>query len=151
MITISFLGLDPFTSEHLSKDIFAPLAAIFDCPTEDIIVYAPESFLFHNGVDQTLWHALIHVHAPQKYRDKQAEVAQYLLKKVKEHVIHSTVEFYYYDETDRYQSRDALYPNYVTEANAVNVENEQETTQEVYQGDVFSSLNLDKKTPKKSK
>jgi hypothetical protein len=145
MITISFLGLDPYTSQHISKDIYTKLAAIFHCDPEQILVYAPESMLFHNGVDQTLWQALIHVHAPTSYRTFQAQVADFLLKTVKTHIIHGAIEFYYYDAADRIESHDQEYPRFVTESNLVNVEEHEELDEEreVYQGDVFSKVNLD--------
>lgn len=145
MITISFLGLDPYTSQHISRDIYAKLAAIFKCDPEQIIVYAPESMLFHNGVDQTLWHALIHVNAPKTYRPYQAQAAEFLLKAVQAHIIHGAVEFYYYEAGDRIESHDAAYPRFVTEANLVNVEadDEHDDEREVFQGDVFSQVNLD--------
>jgi len=153
MITISFLGLDPYTSQHISKDIYTKLAAIFQCDPEQIIVYAPESMLFHNGVDQTLWHALIHVNAPKIYRPYQAQVADLLLKVVQTHIIHAAIEFYYYEAGDRIESHDDEYPRFVTEANLVNVEEdgEQEDEREIYQGDVFSKVNLDSVYPNTEK
>jgi len=145
MITISILGLDPFISEHYSADIHKKAAKLFGCSVEDIIVHAQESFLYHNGVDQTSWHTIIHVHAPSKYRSVAPQVAAYLLQALKGHIVHGAVEFYYFDESDRYESFDDTYPRYVTSANEVEPVVAASEEQQVYLGDAFKGVKLDQK------
>lgn len=144
MITITFLGLDPYTAQHISKDLYVKLGEVFHCQPEEIIVIGSEAMLFHNGVDQTLWHSLIHVNAPSSYQQYQAAVAKLLLSAIQTHIIHGAVEFYYYEPSNRIESLDDQYPRYVTESNLVNVEHaDEEEQQEIYQGDAFSGVKID--------
>ncbi len=139
MITISLLGLDPYISQHVSKAIHGQLVKLLALENEELFVYAPESFLLHDGVDQTSWHTIAHVHAPIQFKAKQNAVAAYLLKYLKTQVIHAAVEFYYYEPGDRYQDYDQDYPKFITESNQVQLtEPPDEEAAEVYQGDVFA-------------
>jgi hypothetical protein len=150
MITISLLGLDPYVSQHVSQAIHAQLVKLYDLESDDVLVYAPESFLLHNGVDQTSWHTIAHIHAPAQLKSKQNAVAAYLLKYLKTQVIHVAIEFYYYEPGDRYQDYDKDYPKFVTEANQVAVEEPPETEErEIYQGDVFAEQAGHHHEPKK--
>ena len=138
MITISLLGLDPFLAQRVSHDIHEKLMELFGCHSEDLLVYGPESYLFHDGVDQTNWHALILVKAPIRYEKAQAAVAAFLVKHLQEQVIHVVIEFEYYEEKFRVASYNPDYPRFVSEANQVEVITpKQDTSKEVYQGDVF--------------
>ncbi|HAV20124.1 MAG TPA: hypothetical protein DCX17_03765 [Firmicutes bacterium] len=148
MITIAIIGLDPFIAERISHDIHARLAKIY--ATDDILVAASESYLFHDGVDQTDYHAFIQVFAPSKFRLSQDEVAKYLLTLIREHIIHGAIQFHYFEMEDRYATYDELYPRYVTSANAVKVQPiEASKVSDVFQGDIFAEEN--KKTAKSPK
>jgi hypothetical protein len=138
MITISLLGLDPFLAQRVSHDIHKKLVGLFGCHSEDLLVYGSESYLFHDGVDQTNWHALVHVKAPIRYEKVQASVADYLVKRLQEQVIHIAIEFEYYDPKLRVASYNPDYPRFVNEANQVEVITpKKHVIDEVYQGDVF--------------
>jgi len=151
MITISVMGLDPFICEHYSAAIHKRLPQLFGCAADELIVYAPESFLFHNGVDQTSWHTIVHVHAPSKYREKQARVAAYILRSLKDHIVHGAVEFYYFEEGDRYEAFDETYPRFVTAANEVALDEPEEEAKDVYLGDVFADVALEQPQEKRPK
>jgi hypothetical protein len=150
MITISLLGLDPYISQHVSKAIHGQLVQLYELGNEEIFVYAPESFLLHDGIDQTSWHTIARIHAPIQFKSRQNAVAAYLLKYLKTQVIHVAIEFYYYEPDDRYQDYDNDYPKFITEVNQVAIEDPGEAEPaEIYQGDVFAETGKHRHETKK--
>ncbi len=143
MITISILGLDQYVVGHYSGENTAKLARLFETKPENINFYAPESFLFHDGIEQTSWNTLVRVHAPVRCRKVQDLVAKYLLATLEGITIHVAVEFYYYQETDRYEKVNKDYPRFITEANMVTAEDdeeEEEENPELYEGNIFKEF-----------
>ena len=143
MITISILGLDQYVVGHYSADHTAKLAKLFETTSDHIYFYAPESFLFHDGVEQTSWNTLVRVNAPAKFRKLQDVVAKYLLNTMSDITIHCAVEFSYYQEGDRYEKINKDYPRFITDANIVAVDDEAEESDdpdELYEGNVFAEL-----------
>ncbi len=143
MITISILGLDQYVVGHYSGENTAKLARLFETKPENINFYAPESFLFHDGIEQTSWNTLVRVHAPARCRKVQDLVAKYLLATLVDITIHLAVEFYYYEESDRYEKINKDYPRFITEANMVTAEDdleEEEETPELFEGNVFAEF-----------
>lgn len=143
MITLSILGLDQYVVGHYSGENTAKLARLFETKPENINFYAPESFLFHDGIEQTSWNTLVRVHAPAKYKKVQDLVAKYLLATLEGITIHVAVEFYYYQESDRYEKINKDYPRFITEANMVTADDEEEETEdtaELYEGNIFADF-----------
>lgn len=119
MITISVLGLDQFVVGHYSKDNSANLVNLFECGEEDLNFYAPNSMVFHNGVEQTSWNTIIVVKANEKYRFAEEKVAKYLLDTFSQFSIHIQVQFEYFADTALYEKINDDYPRYIREDNIV--------------------------------
>ncbi|MBP5091035.1 MAG: hypothetical protein J6328_00530 [Bacilli bacterium] len=117
MITISFLGLDQFVVGHYSKDHTANLANLFEADESLINFYAPNSMLFHNGVEQTSWNVLVIVRAPKKYKVLEDKVAEYILKTLTDFAVHVELEFEYFDADSRYENINPNYPRYMAASN----------------------------------
>ena len=147
MITIIFYGLDQFVVGRLSRELTANVAKLYEVSEEEVIFIAPNDLIFHNGVEQTSWNLLIHVHAPSKAAMVQDDVATFLMNAIGEVAIHKTVEFYYYNEVNRYQKIHDQYPRYISEDNLVDTEQEYdedieegEDDDQIYTGDIFEGL-----------
>ena len=122
MITISIYGLDQFTVGHYSGEHTANLAQLFETKEDNISFYSPNAYVFHNGVEQTSWNAIVKVNAPEKYEVLEEKVARYLMETLKEFSINVTVEFYYYHSHHRYEHINKEYPRFIKDDNLVNVE-----------------------------
>lgn len=147
MITIIFYGLDQFVVGRLSRELTENLAKLYEVKEDEIRFVAPNDLVFHNGVEQTSWDLLIHVHAPKKAALIQDEAATFLMNAIGDVAIHKTVEFYYYAEGNRYQKLNEQYPRFISEDNLVDVEQEYDEEMEegedddqIYTGDIFESI-----------
>lgn len=153
MITVIFYGLDEFVVGKLSRELTPSLAKLYEVDEDEINFVAPNNMVFHNGVEQTSWNIIIHVHAPLKVSVLQDEVATYLVKAIGDIAINKVVEFYYYSQDNRYESINQEYPRYITESNVVNSEEEYEDDDdccegeeedEIYTDDIFKDFNGNK-------
>ena len=147
MITIIFYGLDQFVVGRLSREFNQNIAKLYEVKEDDINFVAPNDLIFHNGVEQTSWNVIIHVHAPRKAALVQDEVAKYLLEAIGDVAIHKAIEFYYYNEENRYEKINEEYPSFITEENLVDAEadyegeyEEGEDDDQVYTGDIFEGI-----------
>jgi hypothetical protein len=124
MITISVLGLDQYVVGHYSKEHTANLANLFEINEDEVNFYAPESMIFHSGVEQTSWNSIVIVKAPSRCEAVEAKVADYLIKTLSEFTINLEVEFEYFEEGHRYAHVNSSYPRFIKEDNLVDVEAE---------------------------
>lgn len=154
MITVIFYGLDEFVVGRLSRELTPSLAKLYEVDEDEVNFVAPNNMLFHNGVEQTSWNILIHVHAPMKVSVLQDQVANYLIKAIGELAIHKVVEFYYYSQDNRYVSINDEYPRFITENNVAEFEEDEcchdedmaegEGEDEIYTDDIFKDFNGNK-------
>lgn len=150
MITITILGIDPYLGRQLSRELTGKLAEIYDVDNEKIFFNVPESFFLWNGVEQNSWNILVRVNAPSRYEDCQDDVAMILGEYMKNVAIHSSVEFYYYREENRYEFVDDSHPKFMTEKNVVYDDgfeeedeyDEGENSEEPYLGNIFKDVDL---------
>lgn len=141
MVTISIYGLDHFTTGHYSKDHTKNLANLLEVSEDDISFYAPEAYIFHNGVDQTSWSTIVKVNAPEACETNEAKVAKYLIETLKDFTINLQVEFYYYHRHHRYEHVNKEYPRFIKEDNLVSVEEEEyEEGDELFEGNIFENF-----------
>ena len=124
MITIQLLGLDQFVVGHYSKDHTANIAQLFEVDEDQILFYAPNAMIFHNGVEQTSWRTQVIVTAPKKFRPLEKAVADYLLATVPEFSIHVDIRFIYFEETSCYSKFREGYPLFITGDNIRSTEDE---------------------------
>ena len=141
MVTISIYGLDQYVVGHYSKEHTANLASLFEVDEKDIVFYAPNAYVFHNGVEQTSWNTIVKVNAPEQCEKLEDKVANYITKTLKEFSIHLVIEFYYYHKHHRYEYVNKEYPRYISEENVVNVEDEEyQEGDEIYEGNMFEGF-----------
>ena len=117
MITISILGLDQFVVGHYSREHTGNIAQLFECEEDAVNFYAPNSMVFHKGVEQTSWHTIVIVRAPSKYAPMEKGVADYLLKTLSNFSINIEVTFQYFEPGHRYEHTNNQYPRYIGEDN----------------------------------
>ena len=147
MITIIVYGLDQFVVGQLSRELGPNLAKLYEVKEEEVIFVAPQNMIFHNGVEQTSWNLLIHVHAPKRTALVQDDVANFLVNAIGDVAIHKTIEFYYYSEENRYQKIHEQYPRFITQENLVDTDveydediEEGEDDDQIYTGDIFKDI-----------
>lgn len=147
MITVIFYGLDQFVVGRLSRELNKNLAKLYEVKEEEIVFIAPQNMVFQNGVEQTSWDLIVHVHAPKKTALVQEEVAHFLMNAIGEVAIHKTIEFYYYAPENRYQKINEEYPRFISEDNLVDTEQEYDEDMEegedddqIYTGDIFKDI-----------
>ena len=148
MITLTIYGLDQYIVGRLSKEMTHNLADLYEVSEDDINFIAPDSMVFHNGVEQTSWNALVRVNLPKKVMVLQEEAAKLIMSMVQGPTINVAVEFYYYSEDNRYEKINEDYPRFITDDNLVDVEDYEEAQyiegdgkDEVYTGDIFKDFN----------
>ena len=139
MITIRIYGLDSYAVGHYSKDHTENLAQLFETKEENICFVASDEFVFHKGVEQTSWQALVTVIAPEKYEPLESKIATYLLKTLTEFSIHVQIVFEYFHGHHEHEFTNKDYPRYIKEDNLVNVEEEDEDD-ELYEGNIFEGM-----------
>lgn len=122
MITISILGLDQYVVGHYSKDNTSNLANLFEISDDEVNFYAPDSMVFHKGVEQTSWNTIVIVRAPKRCEAVESKIADYLIKTLSEFTINLEVNFEYFDEGKHYEHVNTAYPRFIEEKNLVDVE-----------------------------
>lgn len=149
MITISILGLDQYVVGHYSSENGPQLAKLFETDPDNIMFYAPNSYLFHNGVEQTSWNTLVRVNAPIKYKPLQEVIAKYIISTLDGITIHVAVEFYYFKNEDSYEKINREYPRFITDDNLVyededekeDAAEEEKSEEQIYDGNIFAEFN----------
>ena len=151
MISITINGLDQFVVGRLSRELTPSLAKLYQVDEGEINFIAPNTMVFHNGVEQTSWNIYIEVLAPRKYEEMQEEAADYLLESIGDLAINKTLTFVYYESDARYQKLNNEYPRYIASDNLVDIDDEYDEDMEegdgedqIYTGDIFQDLDPNK-------
>jgi hypothetical protein len=151
MITVSFLGLDSYVVGRFSKDATKKLAVLLRTSVDEILFYAPDSFLYHEGVEQTSWQALIKVDMPTSKAKYAKDVAEFLLDETEDFIIHAQVEIRFFDDANVYKRINREYPLFLTGDQLENEEEENELDEDgnpypdLYEGNVFAGHEEDLK------
>lgn len=147
MITVTIYGLDQFVVGRLSREMTPNLAKLYELSEDEILFVAPESMVFHKGVEQTSWNVIIHVNAPKKVSILQDQVAKLILESIGDVAINKIVEFYYYSEDNRYSKFNESYPRFIDSDNLVDIAEEDyedmeegEGEDEIFTGDIFQNF-----------
>ena len=53
MITVSLLGMDYYLAIEATTKLHNALLSIYRIKDEDLIFFAPDAFLIHDGIEQT--------------------------------------------------------------------------------------------------
>ena len=139
MIRITVVGLDQYTVGHYSHSHTKNLASLFETKEEEIVFVASDEYVFHEGVEQTSFQALIKVEAPEKYEPLEDKVAEYLLKTFVDFSIHLSVVFSYFHGHHEHNFVNPTYPRFIKDDNLVNVE-ESDEDEELYEGNIFEGM-----------
>ena len=147
MITVTIYGLDQFVVGRLSREMTPNLAKLYELSEDEIIFVAPENMVFHNGVEQTSWNIIIHVHAPKRAALVEEQVAKFILETIGDVAINKVIEFYYYSEDNRYTKLNESYPRFIAADNLVDIEEENyedmeegEGEDNIFTGDIFKDF-----------
>lgn len=155
MITISLLGVDQYQAQSFVADIQDEVAQAFEVSPEDIVFYAPDSFLIYRGVDQTSYQLNIVVSAPRKYEPIEKQASDVLIKIFKQNHVHVRVLFEYFAPQREYEYVNEEYPRFMTSDNMAHFEAMEEEDEkegvEPYLGDVFGEADYDKRLKEKDK
>ena len=113
MITIQVLGLDQFVVGRYSREHGANIAQLYETDEKEIVFYAPNSMVFHGGVEQTSWQTIVIIRAPEKYQPLEQGVADYILRTLNLFSINIHLEFEYVGESHSYDFIHSEYPRYL--------------------------------------
>lgn len=150
MIIVKMSGLDQFVVGNLSKELTPLVAKLYEVEENEVVFLSPQTMVFHKGVEQTSWNIIIEVKAPEQFARVQDKMADLLLHGIGEVAIHINVIFSYFSSDDFYKKVNSDYPLYITEANIVDFEEEDEfdeddeedeEEEDIYTGDIFEGLN----------
>ena len=148
MISLTVYGLDQFVVGKLSREMTSALADLYEVDKEEILFIAPENMIFHNGVEQTSWNALVKVDAPKKVSVLQEDAARLIMNLVKGPTIHVQVVFNYFSQDNFYENLNEDYPRYIENENLVNFDEEYdenieegEGDDQIFTGDIFKDFN----------
>ncbi|MDD4532012.1 MAG: hypothetical protein PHW22_01040 [Bacilli bacterium] len=155
MITISLLGVDQFQAQSFVADVQDEVAQAFEVAPEEIVFYAPDSFLIYRGVDQTSYQLNIVVSAPRKYEPIEKQAADVLIKIFKQNHVHVRVLFEYFAPQKEYEYINKEYPRFMTNDNMAHFETMEEADEkegiEPYLGDAFADADYENKIKAKDK
>lgn len=152
MINIFIYGLDQFVVGDISVELTEILARTYEVEEDEINFIAPNSMVFHKGVEQTSWRVVIEVEAPDQFAFMQMEVKEILQHYISQVAVHLEILFRYYQKRDHYEHINPEYPLYMTEnitnnhlAEGESYDDDEELSEgdgddEIYTGDMFDGL-----------
>ncbi len=151
MITVSILGMDYYEAIAKTKLLHKKLVEAYNIEDDELEFFAPESFIIHDGFEQTSFRLNIKVEAPFDDADKEEEVKDIIFESLKDVAIHLRVVFTYFEPEHEYLKIDDSYPKYMSEKNTVKADNhdhdehEEEEEDEAnydepYMGDIISEF-----------
>lgn len=150
MIIVSLLGTDPYNAIDYTKRLHKGLVNAYGIDDNDLEFFAPESFLIHDGMEQTSFHLNVRIEAPYEYQDREETVLDYLKDAFKDLSVHVRILFTYFDPEHEHVLFDPDYPPFMTERNVVKAdtheeeeedeEEEVDEKEEPYMGDIIGEF-----------
>lgn len=149
MITVSILGMDYYEAIAKTKLLHKKLVEAYQIDDDELEFFAPESFIIHDGHEQTSFRLNIKVEAPYTQQDKEELVKDIIFDALKDVAVHFHLLFTYFDPEHEYFKIDDSYPMYMNDHNTVKADdhdhedeqqNEEETYDEPYMGDIISEF-----------
>lgn len=123
MITVSILGMDYYEAITRTKSLHKRLVGLYEIDDNELEFFAPESFIIHDGFEQTSFRLNVKVEAPYDYADKEEEIKDAIFEELKDVAIHIRVLFSYFEPEHEYMHIDEDYPLYMSEKNTVKADN----------------------------
>lgn len=151
MITISLLGMDSYLAIELTKKLHKGLVSIYRCNEDDLIFYAPQSFLIHDGFEQTSFRLNVTIEAPEEYEELENDIKDFLFENLGDTAIHTRILFRYFEPEHEYLNIDESYPLYMNDSNTIKAddhddeidetnEEDEEEYEEPYMGDIIGEF-----------
>ncbi len=152
MITVSILGMDYYEAISRTKALHKKLVEAYGIEDNELEFFAPNSFIIHDGFEQTSFRLNIKIEAPYEEQDKEEIIKDIVFDTLKDLAIHLRVVFSYFEPEHEYIKIDPDYPEYMSEKNTVKAEehhhdddlNEDEDDEELYDepymGDIISEF-----------
>ncbi len=139
MITLFIYGLDQFVVGDISKNITSNLAKVYETDADNINFVAVNNMVFHDGMEQTSWHTIINVKAPEQCHILQDKVKHILTEAFKSFTINIEIYFDYYHLHHRQLFINEDYPRYMSNKNSIEIDSDYEDVDdsEIYTEDVF--------------
>ena len=134
---IEIFGLDKYVVATLSEQLHLPLIKLTKVNEKDLFFSVFESMIFHRGVDQNAWHTVIRIFLVETDMKYQEELKALFVEALKDQTIHLHFEFYPQLKQNIHHVIREDYPLFVSESNAVNIEEVEPTPQEIFNGNVF--------------
>ncbi|MCI2069525.1 MAG: hypothetical protein LKJ88_08220 [Bacilli bacterium] len=145
MIIIKLLGVDQYQAASFVEDIQDQVAQAFETEPENILFYAPDSFLIYRGVDQTSYQLVVEIQAPMKYHPIEEQASEVLIKIFSQNHVHVRLVFDYFEEEHEHEFVNEEYPRFMTKGNMAHFDSDQEEGEEPYMGDAFENFEEKKK------
>lgn len=151
MITVSLLGMDHYEAISKTKLLHKKLKEAYGVEDNELEFFAPESFIIHDGFEQTSFRLNVKVEAPYEEQDKETIIKDIIFEALKNVAIHIRVVFEYFEPEHEYISIDPDYPEYMSEKNTVKADDHDhddyfdpteydEIHDEPYMGDIISEF-----------
>lgn len=137
MIIVSILGMDYYEAIEKTEGLHDKLAAAYHVEKNQLEFFAPQSFIIHDGIEQTSFRLNINIEAPYGTEDREEEVRDILFDHFKNTAIHMRVFFRYFDPEHEYLKIDEEYPEYMTPSNVVKAERAHRHEEEVKDEEEF--------------
>lgn len=148
MINVVLKGVDEFLGSHVEAVLSPQIAKILKVDGDEIMFVCLHSMIYHGGIDQTSYHMIVTVELDEEYREKERELAEYILEASRNFSVHCHVNFVYL-ASKSYARIEKDYPLFVTASNEVEIEeSEAEDEEEIYLGDVFADFDRQMKERK---
>lgn len=141
MVVIYVYGLDQFVVGDISGEISKNLANLYEVDIDEINFVAVNNMVFHNGVEQTSWHTIIRVVAPEVCHVLQDKIKNYLIECFKDYTINIEIYFEYFHNHDHILHINEDYPRYMSEKNVVEIDDEYDEAEEIFDGNIFEDFN----------
>lgn len=147
MINVFIYGLDQFVVGDISRELGSPLAKVFEINEDDLNFVAPNTMVFHNGAEQTSWHVIVEVKAPEECMKVEKTAAEVITKFIQQFAVHVEVTFIYFLKKSNYLELNKEYEKYLEEDEAAMLDeeyseeiNEGEGEDEIYTDDIFAGF-----------
>lgn len=148
MINVVLKGVDEFLGSHVEAVLSPQIAKILKVDGDEIMFVCLHSMIYHGEIDQTSYHMIVTVELDEEYREKERELAEYILEASRNFSVHCHVNFVYL-ASKSYARIEKDYPLFVTASNEVEIEeSEAEDEEEIYLGDVFADFDRQMKERK---
>ena len=153
MITVMIYGIDPYLARQISREMSSKLAQVYETDSDNIMFYAPDGLLVHEGYEQNTWNIFVTVNAPERTKIFEKNAVEVIKKYLKHACVHFTAVFNYYSQESRYEVIDEQFPKFMNAENNLYVESEEDYSEdeehdhehyreeEIYLGNAFEEFN----------